>query len=184
MTILCSRTGRTRVAAAAVALAAALALGACGGDDGEDPGAGGDPGGSAPATQEPSTEPPALDSEVPDLCTLFTGEDFETLTGETAGEPEVGEPMGVIRGTCTTSAEMGFPLVMVAAYDEKDREATLAMVDAEPVDELGVPADYDDTVGLLIPLEGRDWYVTVTVAGTDDDRAQAIEVGRVVLDRL
>jgi hypothetical protein len=121
---------------------------------------------------------------VPDLCTLFTVEDFEALTGETAGEPEVGEPVGAIRGTCTTSAEMGFPLVMVAAYDEKDREATLAMIDAEPVDELGVPADYDETVGLLIALEGRDWYVAVTVAGSDDDRAQAIEVARLVLDRL
>jgi len=74
-------------------------------------------------------------------------------------------------GSCTTSAEVGFPLVMVAAYDEDDREATLVMVDAEPVGELGVPADYDETVGLLIPLEGRDWYVTLRVAGTDDDRA-------------
>lgn len=184
MTISCSRTGRTRVAATTVTLVAALALGACGGDDGDDPGAAGDRSSSAPTSQEPSSPAPALDSEVPDLCTLFTVEDFEALTGETAAEPEVTEPVGAIRGSCATNAETGFPLVMVAAYDEKDRETTLGMVDAEPVEELGVPADYDETVGLMIPLEGRDWYIAVTVAGSEDDRAEAIEVATIVLDRL
>jgi hypothetical protein len=133
-------------------------------------------------TQATTTE--ALDSEVPDLCTLFTAEDFEALTGETPGEPTSDPGVGAIRGTCTISAEAGFPLVMIAAYNESDREATLAMVDAQPVDDLGTEAYWDDTVGLVVPLEGKDWYLQVKAAGTDEDRATSVDAAKVALDRL
>lgn len=132
-------------------------------------------------TTAESTE--ALDSEVPDLCNLFTAEDFEALTGETAGEPGSEDAVGAIRGTCTISAEAGFPLVIIAAYNESDREAALSMVDAEPVDDLGTEAYWDETVGLVIPLEGNDWYLQVKVAG-GADRDESIKVAEVALDRL
>lgn len=73
---------------------------------------------------------------------------------------------------------------MIAAYNESDREATLSMVDAEPVDDLGTEAYWDETVGLVIPLEGKDWYLQVKVAGGGADRDESIEVAEVALDRL
>lgn len=174
---------RTLTRLGTLALSAVLVLGACGGDTDE-------PAETAPPPEETSsatdTEPAdaALDTEVPDLCALFTAEDFETLTGETAAEPEAEEATGAIRGTCTTSAETGFPMVMVAAYDEVDRETTLSMVEAEPVDDLGREAHWDDTIGLVIPIEGKDWYLQVMVAGSDDDRAVAVQAAEIALDRL
>lgn len=114
----------------------------------------------------------------------FTAEDFEALTGETAGEPEAEGPVGVIRGTCTISAETGFPMVLIAAYNESDRESTLSLVDAEPVDDLGVEAHWDDTLGIVVPLEGRDWYLQVMVTGAGADRDASIEAAQVALDHL
>lgn len=180
-------TSRTRLAASrltAVALVAVLALAGCGQDaentDGEAP----PPQETPSATESPISGDEALDSEVPDLCSLFTAADFTAVFGEPAGEPEAQDPLGAIRGTCTTSAEAGFPLVMVAAYNESDRETTLSMVDAEPVDDLGVEAAWDDTLGLVIPQEGKDWYLQVLVSGSDDDRATSVQVAEIVLDRL
>ena len=174
---------RTLGRLAALALALVLALGACGGDAGEPTGAAPDPEETTSAT---GTAPPdeTLDIEVPDLCSLFTVEDFETVTGAASGEPEAQEPIGAIRGTCTISAETGFPLVMLGAYNEADREATLSMVEAEPVDDLGVEALWDDTLGLVVPQDGKDWYQQVMVAGSDDDRATSVQVAEIVLDRL
>lgn len=173
----------TTPARRALALTAVLVLGACGGEADE-------PTDTAPAPEEttsatdtaPADE--ALDTEVPDLCGLFTAEDFETVTGETADTPETQEPIGAIRGSCTLSAETGFPGVMIAAYNEADREATLSMVDAEPVDDLGVAAHWDDTLGLVIPLEGKDWYLQVLATGGGADRDTSVQVAEIVLDRL
>ncbi|MDO9495070.1 MAG: hypothetical protein Q7J48_05160 [Nocardioides sp.] len=167
----------------ALALTAVLVLGACGGEADEPTDTAPDPEETTSATG-PAPADEALDTEVPDLCGLFTAEDFETVTGETAGTPETQEPLGAIRGTCSMSAEVGFPVVMVAAYDEADREATLAMVDAEPVDDLGVEAYWDDTVGLVIPLEGKDWYLQVLALGGGADRETSVQVAEIVLDRL
>ena len=178
-----ARNTRTLGRLAVLALAATLALGACGGDADE-------PTEAAPAPEETTSATdtaPAdegLDTEVPDFCALFTVEDFETLTGATAGEPEAQEPIGAIRGTCTIAAETGFPLVMIAAYNEADREATLSMVEASPVDDLGVEALWDDTLGLVIPQDGKDWYLQVMVAGSDSDRETSVKVAEIVLDRL
>lgn len=161
-----------------LALAAALVLGACG--DGND-----EPSSSTRAAEEStSASEPVLDTEVPDLCGLFTMEDFATVTGEKAGTPESQEAMGAIRGSCTMSAEAGFPLILIAAYNEADREATLSMVDAEPVDDLGVEAYWDDTIGLAIPREGKDWYLQVLVTGGGADRDASVAAARIVLDRL
>jgi hypothetical protein len=167
-----------------VALAAALVLTGCGGgsESAEE---------TAPPASE-TTEPlgtevettEALDTEVPDLCTLFTAEDFESVTDETAGEPESDDGMGAIRGTCTISAEAGFPMVLIGAYNESDRDATMAMVDAESVDDLGTEAYWDDTVGLMVPLEGKDWYLQVMATDGGADLATSTEVARIALDRL
>lgn len=60
------------------------------------------------------------------------------MTGEAAGgPPEEGLVAGAMRGGCTYSGEAGSPMVMISAYDAKDREATLAMVDSEPGDGAG-----------------------------------------------
>ena len=116
-----SPNGLTVPRLAAVVLAAVMALSGCGGDNE-----------SADETVAPASETPeqseALDTDVPDLCSLFTPEDFQALTGEKAGEPEVDEAMGALRGTCTTSAETGLPLVLIAAYNESDRQSTLDTV--------------------------------------------------------
>jgi len=153
-----SPNGLTVPRLAAVVLAAVMALSGCGGDTE-----------SADETVAPASETPeqseALDTDVPDLCSLFTPEDFQALTGEKAGEPEVDEAMGALRGTCTTSAETGLPLVLIAAYNESDRQSTLDMVDAEPE-------------------EGKDWYLQVAVKGEDDDRAASVQVAEIALDRL
>ncbi|MDP2774661.1 MAG: hypothetical protein Q8O61_14000 [Nocardioides sp.] len=167
----------------ALALTAVLVIGACGGDDGE-------PNDSAPVREattsaaEPGPADEALDGDVPDLCDLFTTEDFEAVFGEPAAPPETQEPIGAIRGTCTTYAEAGFPMVMLAAYDEADRETTLSMVEAEPIDDLGVAAHWDDTMGLAIPMEGRDWYLQVLAMDGGGDRETSLQIAEMVLDRL
>lgn len=126
----------------------------------------------------------ALDTKVPDLCTLFTAEDFQTVTGEKAGESVSDPGTGAIRGTCTTSAEAGFPLVFLAAYNESDREATLSMVEAQPVDDLGREAYWDDTLGLVIPLEGKDWYLQVLATDGGANLDTSAQVAEIALDRL
>ncbi|MFA6300188.1 MAG: hypothetical protein WC642_13540 [Nocardioides sp.] len=167
----------------ALSLTAVLVLGACGGGDDEPTDTASAPEDTTSATDTgPADE--AVDTEVPDLCGLFTAEDFEAVIGEPAGPPETQEPLGAIRGTCSMSAEAGFPMVMVAAYDEADREATLAMVDAEPADDLGVEAYWDDTMGLVIPMEGKDWYLQVLSLGGGADRETSVQVAEIVLDRL
>lgn len=161
----------------AMALAAVLTLTGCG-DDAE----------PSAETVVPADETPeefeALDTQVPDLCSLFTAEDFQAVTGETVGEPEAGDATGAIRGTCAISAETGFPLVLLAAYDESDREATLSLVEAEPVDDLGTEAYWDDTLGLVIPLEGKDWYLQVMATDAGADLATSAQVAEIALDRL
>lgn len=106
------------------------------------------------------------------------------MTGETAGESKSEEGVGAIRGSCTISAEAGFPLAMVAAYDESDREATLGMVDAEPVDGLGGEAHWDDSIGVVVPVDGKDWYLQVLVSDGGADRDASIEAAEIALDRL
>ncbi len=166
----------------AVALATVLVLGACGGDADETAGA--DP--TAEQTTSAEGQSGEVSTDVPDLCELLTTDAFEAVTGEKADTPEAQEPMGGIRGSCTISAETGFPFVMIAAYNERDREATLSMVDSEPVDGLGAEADWDDTAGLLIALDGRDWYLQVVSTGEGGgyDRDRSVEIARIVLDRL
>jgi hypothetical protein len=162
---------------AAIALAAVLTLTGCG-DDAERTGET-----VAPADETPEkTE--ALDTQVPDLCSLFTAKDFQAVTGETAGEPVADEATGAIRGTCTINAEAGFPLVVLAAYNESDRETTLSMVEAEPVDDLGTEAYWDDAIGLVIPLEGKDWYLQVMATDGGADLATSAQVAEIALDRL
>ena len=168
---------------AGVAIAALLTLTGCG-DGGEST----DESESTEETVAPAADTPetaeTLDTEVPDLCSLFTTEDFQTVTGEPAGEPESGEAMGAIRGTCTISAEAGFPMVMLAAYNESDREATMSMVEAEPVDDLDTEAYWDDTLGLVIPLEGKDWYLQVMATDGGADLASSTQAAQIALDRL
>lgn len=172
-------TGRI---AAAVALALALVLSGCGGD-GEQESADSDATSQPAAPAESEAQPSAVD--VPDLCTLVTAADFESVLGaRPGGEPESTPATGAIRGVCTWSAEVGFPMLMISAYDAADREATLEMVDSEPVDGLGAEADWADQTGLLIVVEGQDWYLQVFAAGTDDDRAASISVAEIVLENL
>ncbi|MBK9297176.1 MAG: hypothetical protein IPN02_10165 [Candidatus Microthrix sp.] len=71
---------------------------------------------------------------MPDLCSLFTPEDFQALTGEKAGEPEVDEAMGALAAPAPPAPKR-LPPVLIAAYNESDRQSTLDMVDAEPVDD-------------------------------------------------
>ncbi|MCB0963996.1 MAG: hypothetical protein KDA98_11965 [Acidimicrobiales bacterium] len=172
----------TRIAA--IAVVAVLALAGCSSDSDSS----GETTTSATETEESvdqtteATE--ALDTEVPDLCTLFTADDFEAVTGEPAGAPESEAGMGAARGSCTINAEAGFPLVMLAAYNESDREATLSMVDAEQVDDLGREAYWDGTVGLVIPLEGKDWYLQIIATDGGADLASSVQVAEIALDRL
>ncbi|MBK9297177.1 MAG: hypothetical protein IPN02_10170 [Candidatus Microthrix sp.] len=37
--------------------------------------------------------------------------------------------------------------------------------------------------GLVIPQEGKDWYLQVAVKGEDDDRAASVQVAEIALDR-
>ena len=166
---------------AACLIAAALILSACGddADQAETPVTT-----ATEITEATSAPATTLDSQVPDLCSLFTAEDFQTVTGETAGVPESEAGMGAIRGTCTISAAAGFPLVLIAAYNESDREATLSMVEAEPVEDLDTEAYWDDTLGLVIPLNGKDWYLQVMVTGGGADREASVRAARIALDRL
>lgn len=174
--------------ARAVVVAALLVLAGCGTDDGDAATDTTVPASETTAVDAPSDgavdDGPALGSEVPDLCSLFTAEDFASVTGEVAGPAEPGEPVGAIRGTCTIGAESGFPLVMVAAYDEVDRESTIELTEAEPVDDLGQPAHWDTTIGLLIPMDGKDWYLQVLVTGGGADREASVAAAEIVLDRL
>ena len=182
-----SPVGRVAFRGLVVALGAVLLLAGCGsGSESADETVPAAPTTSEGTAADSTTEPDSddLDSEVPDLCSLFTAEDFEALTGETAGAPESEGQVGVIRGTCTISAETGFPLVLIAAYDESSRESTLSLVDAEPVDDLGVEAHWDDTLGIVVPLEGRDWYLQVMVTGGGADRDASIQAAQVALDHL
>lgn len=179
---------RAPLRATALALTLLFAVTACSAGGGSDDGASSDATTTSAdkTTSDPSTtdDTAVLDSEVPDLCTLFTTDDFEELTGEAAGEPDSQPEAGAIRGSCTTSAEAGFPLVMVAAYNESDRQATLDLVGAEEVDDLGQEAYWDDTVGLVIPLEGKDWYLQVLATDGGADLDTSVAVAKVALERL
>ena len=181
------RTGSSRHSlgrlGAAASLAALLVLGGCGGD-GDETATESDP----PEQTTSSAEAPAADettSEVPELCTLLGGDDFESVMGSPpGGEPESTPATGAVRGSCTWSAEAGFPMLMVGAYNATDREATLEMIDSEPVDGLGTEADWAEATGLLIVVDGQDWYLQVFAAGTDDDKAASIAAAEIVLANL
>ena len=168
---------------AAASLAVLLVLGGCG-DGGDEAATDSDP--PEQTTSSAATEEPdETTSEVPDLCALLSGDDFESVTGApSAGEPESTPDTGALRGTCTWSAEAGFPMLMIGAYNLADREATLEMVDSEPVDGLGTEADWSDSTGLMIVLDGRDWYLQVFVAGTDDDKEAAFSAAEIALKNL
>ena len=56
--------------------------------------------------------------------------------------------------------------------------------EAEAVDDLSTEAYWDETVGLVIPLEGKDWYLQVRVADGGADREASVEAAEVALDRL
>lgn len=183
-----TRRGLVGIGAAAV-LAAVLALGGCGGDggDGGDGGAGTATEQSATPTEEPSGSSSAQAGEAPDLCELFTADDFRTLTGKPAGgPPEEGMVVGAARGGCTYSAEAGFPMVMISAYDAGDREATLSMVDSEPVAGVGAEADWADETGLLVVVDGADWYLQVVATGDgmEFDQVRSVEAAKLVLAKL
>ena len=60
----------------------------------------------------------------------------------------------------------------------------LEMVEAEPVDDLGTEAYWDDTVGLVIPLEGRDWYLQVLTTDGGADLETSVQVAEIALERL
>ena len=175
------RSGRLAVELASVALAVTLAVTACSGSGGSSESPERTEGSTASTTAVQATD---LDTEVPDLCTLFTAEDFQAVTGETAGEPESEAATGAVRGSCTISAESGFPLVMLAAYNESDRAATLDMVEAEKVDDLGREAYWDSSIGLVIPLEGKDWYLQVAATDGGFDLDASVAVAKVALDNL
>lgn len=176
----------TRRIGAAGALASALVLVGCssGGDDeATDDG----------TEQVDETTTTATDAgggatggDPPDLCSLFTAEDFEAVTGETAGEPEVMAPTGAIRGTCTYGAEAGFPMVMIGAYNATDRERTLDMTESESVDGLGTEADWSDAAGLLLVVDGEDWYLQIVATGDGAgyDKEESIEAAELVLANL
>lgn len=172
----------------AIVVVGVLGLAGCGGDDSSSS----DQATPSEATSQPSEDGTTdtaedIDSADPDLCSLFTAEDFETVTGEPAGgTPDMGQVMGPMRGSCTYNAAAGFPMVMVSAYNAGDRETTLEMVDAEPVDGLGVEAHWAPETGLLISVDGKDWYLQVlaTGAGMRFDQARSVEAAELVLDRL
>ena len=76
------------------------------------------------------------------------------------------------------------PLVVIGAYNESDREATMSMFGAEPVDDLGIDAYWNDTIGLLIPLEGKDWYLQVMATHAGAGLATSVQAAEIALDRL
>ncbi len=142
-----------------------------------------------PATsQEPTEEPSgSAAGEAPDFCEVFTADDFASVTGSPAGgPPEQGLVAGAARGGCTYSGEAGFPMIMISAYDAGDREATLSMVDSEPVEGLDVEADWADETGLLVVVDGADWYfqVVATGDGMGFDQARSVEAAKIVLENL
>lgn len=73
---------------------------------------------------------------------------------------------------------------MIGADNASDREATLEMVDAEPVDGLEAEADWAAETGVLMVVEGQDWYLQVFAAGTDDDKAASIAAAGIVVANL
>lgn len=169
---------------AALSLAALLVLGGCG-DGGTETTTDSDTPEQTTTSDEDAGGADEASSEVPDLCTLLSAEDFESVAGApSAGEPEATPATGAARGMCTWSAETGFPMVMVGAYNASDREATLEMVDAEPVEGLATEADWAAETGVLMVVEGQDWYLQVFTAGTDDDKAASIAAAEIVLANL
>lgn len=171
--------------AAVVTLAAVLALGGCGGDGNEPSGT------SSPESSEQTAAPTedgggsteGVGNGDPDLCALFSAEDFETVLGEpAAGQPEEQAATGPLRGMCTYTAEESFSMVMIGAYNASDREQTLEMVESESVDGLGAEADWSPQTGLLIVVEGEDWYLQVIATGEGGyDRSRSIAAARLAL---
>jgi hypothetical protein len=173
--------------AVATTLTAVLVLAGCGGgsDEASDSGTPEQTTSSAAASESTSDAGTEAGGEVPELCSLVTAEDFRTVLGEpTVGDPESTPATGAMRGMCTWTGEVGFPALLVSAYDAADRETTLEMVDATPVEGLGAEAHWADSTGLLIAVEGADWYLQVYVAGADDDQAASEDFARIVLANL
>ena len=173
---------------AAVALASALVLVGCssgGHDEATDDGTEQvDETTTTTATDDAGGE--ATGGDPPDLCSLFTAEDFEAVTGQPADEPDVMAPTGAIRGSCTYSTPTGFPMVMIGAYNASDRERTLELTESEPVEGLGAEADWADSAGLLVVVDGEDWYLQVVATGDGAgyDREESIEAAELVLANL
>lgn len=146
-----SRHSSRRIGAAA-SLAALLVLGGCG--DGDSETTDSDPPEQATTSTQDSGGADEASNEVPALCTLLSADEFESVAGApSAGEPVATPATGAARGMCTWSAEAGFPMVMIGAYNASDREATLEMVDAEPVDGLEAEADWAAETGVLMVVE-------------------------------
>ena len=136
---------------------------------------------STEPTEDTGTDGP------PDLCALFSAADFETVTGEqAAGEPDTQSSVGVIQSSCTYSTAGGFPMVMIGAYDASGFELTVQTLEGQPVDSLDGDAYWTQGAGIVVGLEGQDWYLQVvaTDAGMDYDKDMSTAGAQIVLDNL
>ena len=177
-----------------LALISVLVLGGCGSDEKSSDETTPEQTEQTEQTQEPSesTEPtePTEDSETdgtPDLCALFSAADFETVTGEQAGgEPDTQSSVGVIQSSCTYSTTGGFPMVMIGAYDASGFDLTVQTLEGQPVDSLDGDAYWTEAAGIVVALEGEDWYLQVvaTGAGMNYDKAMSTAAAQIVLDNL
>lgn len=178
-----------------LALVAVVLLGGCG-SDGDDEASDS----ASPEPTEQTTEPSetteseestptdeASPADAQALCALFTADDFETVTGEKAGgEPSTQTGVGATQGSCTYSSAAGFPMVMIGAYDAVGFDSTVQGLQGEPVDSLDGDAYWTDSAGIIVGLEGEDFYLQVlaTDAGMKYDKDMSTQAAEIALGNL
>ena len=184
--------------AVALALAAALALGACGGDDDDaatdDPAAPADDSGNDSgdgATDDELVDPPAdaggaTNGEPVDTCLLIAPAEISEATGIEFDLGTGGSPQGSLLGECTFEpvefTGEGVSLVSVSARPASEYDATVAASgNATPLDGFSVDANATDA-GVM--LNYPDFMVVVLAVGADGfDNEAAEAIARAIDER-
>ena len=174
--------------AAALALAALLALGACGGDDDDSAsdtdtdattapeGDGGE--GTDDELVDPPSDGGSTNGEPVDVCSLIAPADISDALGTEFDIGTAGTPAGSLLGQCDFSAvdiaNAEVSLVSISARPASEYDATVqASGNATPLDGFSVDANQTDA-GVM--LEYPDFMIVVLAVGAngiDGDAAEA-----------
>ncbi|WP_406069382.1 hypothetical protein [Micromonospora sp. NBC_01638] len=165
--------------AAGLAGVLTFALAGCGG---------GDDAGTGPGTASGGGDSIAVTAEPVDTCALFTADDFASVVGKPAGQPEKQEPQGSLLGGCTYLSKDVTVSVYVTARPGREWDDSVKAHGDVSVSGVGEKAFWADNVGLLVQPAGKPYFLQVLAMPdlsnpTAFGKELSVAVGQVAADR-